>query len=151
MKRIMFMMCLLFLCMFTSCKSASHIKDTNGDDDYSLCIVTDSDIINGRNSISSSSFRSQKNNKYKLSVGKFSGVNTVFKGTTNNQTILLTMDATVSSGNLRLVVMSNNEIKFDIKINTVDTYEIPGDFNEYKIVVAGESAKFKLDFELNYK
>lgn len=151
MKRILLIMCFLCLCMFTSCKSVSHIEDTNGDDDYSLCKITNSDIINGRNSISLSSIHSQENNKYKFSVEKFPGVNILYKGTTNHKTIILRMDSTVSSGNLRIVVISNNEIMFDIKINTVDTYEIPGNFNEYKIVVAGESAKFKLNFVLNYK
>lgn len=151
MKKIITLIMIGITICFTSCSSCKHIEDTNGDDDYSLCQITNENIINGMNSISMSSVKTSKNNSHTLRINKFSGVNSIYKETIKNTIVTINAKVTLNSGNLRVVVVGNKEILFDFVINGSSTYTLPSNVSSYQIKIAGETAKFKIEYTISYK
>lgn len=150
MKKVIIFLMIIFTSCFISCSSCKHIDDTNGDDDYSLCQISDENIINGMNSISAGSIKTSKNNSHTLRINKFSGVNSIYKEIIKNSTVTINAKVTLDSGNLRVVVVGNKEILFDFVINGSSTYTLPSNVGSYQIKIAGETAKFKIEYTIAY-
>lgn len=123
------------------------IKDKNGDDDYSLCKLTDEDIIEGIDGDIVESHQ-EGSKKYVFNGTLFSGAETLYNfdtpGTT--QKIKVTQ-ISVTKGNARLVVVADGKIVHDFEINAgTQTYTLEN-FNENaSLKIAGESAMFGLEF-----
>ena len=134
------------LIAITCCGCDKHIEDINGDDNFSLATLTEQQIIKNNSSISSVSVGNQWNNKYDLKVNKFSGVKELKKITLKSGTQKITADVNVSSGNFRMVLISNGKIVYDFDINGTSSYTISA--GTYIIKIAGESASFNLTFNI---
>ncbi|MCH5163754.1 MAG: hypothetical protein J1F36_01920 [Clostridiales bacterium] len=129
-----------------TCCGCGHIKDTNGDDDFSLVTLSEQQIIKGNSSVSSVSASNQWNNKYNLKVSKFSGVKELKKITLKSGTQKITTDVNVSAGNFRMVLISGGQIVYDFDINGTSSATISE--GTYIIKIAGESASFNLSFSI---
>lgn len=147
-KALVIVICFLMICFSFSCKSIRKIKDTNGPDDYSLSTITDEDIVKGMSSISVGAIQSNKNGNFNLKIGKFSGVNEIYKNDFKNKTITLEITNKVESGNLKIVVIVNNEIVENIPANTTKTITTNVENGKYSIRIAGEVAKFSLSYKM---
>ena len=120
MKKIVSIFCLLILIFCLS--ACSHIEDTNGEENFELNTLSDSDIINGTSVKANVVVQSFIINKGKLKISKLSGV--------------------------KLVVIYNGRID-EIPINTTYEYKLENALGECIVKVAGESAKFELEYEYN--
>ncbi|MBQ3253544.1 MAG: hypothetical protein IJA65_03220 [Acholeplasmatales bacterium] len=127
------------------CTSCSHIKDTNGEDDYSLCDITDKDIIKGRSSLSVVSTEVNSKNSVKYTAKKVSGVLELKSvDLDEGDTLVIEYDIKVESGNARVCLVTD-EILLDLNINDTNTvsYTAPKTDN-YQFKLAAESAKVAL-------
>ena len=143
MKKSVFVLFIALALLLSSC-SLKQIEDTNGEEDASLATLTDDDIINGSSSISYVSVQHRSDGKGSLSVDTFSGVKKV-------DTIKFDTDAVfninvrLDKGNLAVVLIKNDEIVHRIPVNEETEISLEKDV-KYKLVVAGESAGFKIEY-----
>lgn len=128
-----------------------HIEDTNGENDHTLCSLTEEDLLSGSNSfVQNVATKSRVGNKITYKVNKFSGVNTIANEYFSNEAEL-TIDTcfVLSQGNARIAVIVNGEISCDIPVGeSTTTIAVPAD-TSVVIRLAGESAGFDLSIELN--
>lgn len=151
----LFSMLLALLMVLTLFACGSEYEDTNGDDNFELETITDDDIIHLRTGSSGMSYKevsvgSVSSREY--SSKNFNGVDEVFQ--TN---YIGDSDVTVSigylrvtAGNFRMVVINNDEIIFDVPLDsTAETYIFEDMNGSFSIHVAGESAAVEFDFSVN--
>ena len=131
------MVCLMLALSLSAC--IGHIEDTNGDDDFSLVTITDSDLVSGKsNSLTNNSMKTTIGNKTTHKYGKFSGIITLETiRVTTGKTITTTMS--VTAGNCRLVLVKDGQIVYDFNINGSDSVTLES--GTYYLRIAGESAK----------
>jgi hypothetical protein len=140
MKKILFI--ILSCLALTSC-TYKHIEDTNGVDNYSLVTLTDDDITNNVSSyVATLSSQIYINGINKVTIKKFSGVkiiDTFSKDGIINTSIIL------NEGNLRVCLVNDNLIEYDFDLFADDSYTFEVK-NKCKLVIAGESANFKMEY-----
>lgn len=140
-----FILLIILLLTLTGC--VEHIEDTNGENNYSLETITDQDILNGYPTISVRQSMVRKNNEYKYSVKKLTGVEEVFKGGFKNEDVAITINTSVEEGNAKIVLVYKNQIIKKFLLNSENqVFSMLNVDGEIKIIVAGESAKITLDF-----
>ncbi len=154
MKRLAILAAAMLLCVgLAGC--GTEYADTNGADDFSLQTISDEEIINlsvgasglgySEESIGDSIFSTEYSSK------NFNGVEQIFL--TN---YLLPSDVrvyigylNVSSGNLRLVAVNNDEIIKEIPIDSFNEEFVFEDISgSFAINLAGESAEFDLNLRV---
>ena len=69
-----------------------YFEDKNGPDDFTLETITEEDILNGYSVVSVKQSLVRKNNEYKYSVKKLSGVEEIFKGSFKDEDVAITLD-----------------------------------------------------------
>ncbi len=128
-----------------------HIEDTNGADNYSLQEITDDNIIN----MDTGALNLVKSNElfndlpvYKSD--KYTGVSEIYlTNLITNRFDITLYNTYVNSGNLRIVLIYNDEIVHDFKINEViQTYTLENVNGTVSLRVAGESADFEFCYDL---
>lgn len=140
------------LIFFASC-SAGHIEDTNGDK-TELCSIQMEDIVRQRTNYSSfaSSFK-RVSDTVTFKAKKFSGVKSILtvNAESDREELVIKSEVTLSTGNLRVVVLQDGEFISDISISGSDTVTIKNPSGKLDIRVAGESAGFeiKIDYSWN--
>ena len=139
------------IAFFPSIGSTKEYKDTNGEDNYSLCKITDEDIIEGMDSstLNIVTFDEVKNEYWYL--GKlFNGSTTL--GTANSLTSSNTIEIqkfSVTKGNARLLILADNKIVHDFIPNeSGQNFSLNNLEGEIFLVVAGESANFEVVFKV---
>ena len=139
------------IAFFPSIGSTKEYKDTNGEDNYSLCKITDEDIIEGMDSstLNIVTFDEVKNEYWYL--GKlFNGSTTL--GTANSLTSSNTIEIqkfSVTKGNARLLILADDKIVHDFTLNeSPQTFSLNNLEGEISLVVAGESANFEVTFKV---
>lgn len=141
MKKNSILASLLLLCTLSSC--SLHIKDTNGDDNYSLTTITDQTILdNAYPVVKYMAFHNKVNGSNVYKAKKFSGVEKIdtFKG---GFTLYITSE--VYSGNFRICLVSNDRIVKDFDVKGSDSFAAI-DSNSYDLYIAGESCKFEFSY-----
>lgn len=146
---LMAVMCVAF------CGCGEVYEDTNGEDDFTLQILTEENIVNLDTGASGLSYSEESLNDVtfssEYSSKNFNGVERIyltnFVAPSDVQVYIGTMN--VKSGNFKLVAVNNDEIikEFDVDtFNEVFTFEdIEGSF---AIHVAGESAAFEFYMDI---
>ena len=143
MKKILILIILMMSFSLTSCK-LGHIEDTNGDDDYSLCSLTNDDILNGKFVTKTGSVETRLNNKGSLKAKKLSGVETVLNINETND-VNITINFKVEKGNGVIAIVNSNKIVHILEANSTKTYNLlPG--GKYSIKIVGESCCFKVSY-----
>ena len=125
---------LLIILLFTLTGCGKHIEDTNGAEDFTLETITEEDILNG----------------YPVSSVKQSmerdGNEEIFKGSFQDEDIAITLNTSVESGNAQIVLVYKNIILKRFLLNEDNqVFSMTGVKGEIRILVAGESAKVKID------
>ncbi len=135
--------------MFSS--NIEHIEDTNGSDNYQLQQITDSNIINM--DIGALNYKEHTDaitNTTTYSSDKFTGVAEIY--TTNiigNRFDITINHAQVNSGNFKIVLIHNNEIVHEFKLNELtQTFTLEKPNGTVALRIAGESADFMFDYHL---
>ena len=86
--------------------------------------------------------QSEVNGNHVYKCKKFSGVEKI---DTFTGSFTLYVNSKVSSGNLRICLVSNNEIVEDFALNVKDNFMAIGS-NTYDLYIAGESANFDISY-----
>lgn len=132
--------------MMCSCFLFKHIEDTNGEDDYSLCSITEEQICSGAtNVIVFGSVTRNTNTQTEYSVKKMSGVKVIYKVNADvNTTYVYEITTTLASGNLRVCFINNGRIIRDVQINQTEYIELNNLSGKTELCVAAESAAFSI-------
>ena len=142
MKKFLVLLILPMILLLASCQ----VKDLNGPDNYELATYTLEDIKNKKIDSNSSVGRVESGflDHGFLKVKKFSGQRTIVnrKVTSGDK---VTITSVVESGNLAIFVKCGDNYS-KIPLNTEYVFE----YNEYSgstsIIVVGESARFRVDY-----
>ncbi len=150
----LFSVLLVFLMSLTLVACGTVYEDTNGDDNFDLQTITDEDIIHlqtvssGLNYsetsvgiISSSEYYSKN----------FNGVDQLYLTNyfADSDVVVTVGYLNVTAGNFRMVVINNDEIIFDIPLDSAAEAYIFEDVNgSFAIHVAGESAAVEFNFSV---
>ena len=132
-------------------KSIDHIEDTNGADNYYLQQITDENIINldiGAKNISET--KSVLSSLPEYSSKKFTGVSELYRtNMIGNRFDITIYNLWVESGNLRVVLLHNDEIVHEFTLNELSqTYTLKNPKGTVSLRVAGESADFTMSYDL---
>ena len=147
MKKLAILIISLILASVCLC-ACVYIPDENGDEDYSLCKLTENDIIN------STDFQAMYSQKQGVQNGttvytakKLSGVYTVGKVYSNNEDVLI-IDSTVTltEGNVRICLVQDGKIVCDIPVGENMETRIENPSGNYQLRVAGESASLEMEY-----
>ncbi len=131
--------------------SFEHIEDTNGADNYNLQTITDSNIINrdiGAMGLKISNGIVTNTTSY--SSKKFTGVEEIYgENIIANRMEFTINHAQVTEGNLRIVLLVDDEIVHEFKLNELtQTYELKNPSGYVSLRIAGESADFQFDYNV---
>ena len=129
--------------------NTQHIEDTNGPDNYKLQTITDYNIINldvGALNVKESTDAITNTTTY--SSDKFTGVYEIYginlKG---NRFDISINHAQVTSGNFKMVLVHNDEIVHEFKLNELmQDYTLENPDGYVALRIAGESADFMFDY-----
>ena len=136
-------MCVALTVSLAAC-IALHIEDTNGEDDFSLAVITEDEIVTAsRNYAATGSTYETVGDVHVITVEKFSGVWQVGRYDLTEGSATFNVEMSVKRGNCRLVLVNDGKIVHDFDINGADSYTITT-VGEYYIMLAGESAEISL-------
>ncbi len=129
--------------------NTQHIEDINGPDNYKLQTITDYNIINldvGALNVKESTDAITNTTTY--SSDKFTGVYEIYginlKG---NRFDISINHAQVTSGNFKMVLVHNDEIVHEFKLNELmQDYTLENPDGYVALRIAGESADFMFDY-----
>lgn len=145
MKKLLFI--ILSCLTLTSC-SFGHIEDSNGVDDYSLVTITNEEIIDNSNFyVQTMSSQVVINGKYTVKINKFSGVKSINDFNKQGQQITINSTITLNEGNLKICLVNEHEIEYEFNLFGSDSYTFKVG-NDCKLVIAGESANFKMEYTI---
>lgn len=128
-----------------------HIEDTNGEDNFTLQTITDENIINrdiGAMGLNES--KDSISNTTTYSSNKFTGVEEIY-GTNivGNRFDITINHARVDKGNFKIVLLENDEIVHEFKLNELtQTFTLENPLGYVALRIAGESADFQFDYHL---
>ena len=139
---------LLFVILIFNISCVGHIDDINGEDDFSLAVITEEEIANKFSSIKVTSTNYTSNNTTKINIKKMSGIDSIIDyNKAKGKTLKITF--TVESGNALLAFVEDEQIKKVINPNTTVEYMIPSN-SRYDLKLAGESCKVQIEIvEIN--
>ena len=130
--------------LFASC-SAAQIKDTNGDEDYTLQTLTEKDLIKSRSSVSKVSVSNTSGGVTVVKIDEISGVSEFKRFRGGSYTI--TVSYKLSAGNARLALCTSDKVLHEFQPNENDqTYTFDCDGSSVWLKGAFESAKIELVF-----
>ena len=137
----------VFAIMMLTGPKIEHIEDTNGPDVYTLHTITDSNIINrdvGAKGLTTTTNKITNVTEYKSD--KFTGVEEIYGVNIEANSIDITItNLQVYSGNFKAVVLLNDEIVHEFKVNEMmETFTLEKPNGYVSIRIAGESADFYL-------
>ena len=135
--------------LFPTLSNNIDIKDTNGPENYSLCELTDEDIIEGIDGDITET--TQQGSDTHFFTGRlFSGAEVLYNFENPGKSYTITLSKiSVTEGNLRIVLVVDNKIVYDFEPNKPSqSYTVSGFTNNASLRVAGESAIFDLKFKI---
>lgn len=136
---------------FPNLGNSKEYKDTNGEENFSLCKITDEDIIEGMDSTTLNivTFDESKNEYWYL--GKFFNGSTTL-GTANSLTSSDTIEIqkfSVTKGNARLLILADDEIVYDFTPNESNqSFSLGNLTGNIRLIIAGESSNFEVVFKV---
>ena len=145
--------CALLLCCtllsFAGCAMISY-EDTNGDEDFTLQTLTEEDILDGGNSSEMLSSHVTVNNKSTYKAKSLSGVKVLYEKKLREETITFSLSSTVSKGNARLVLASEDAILHEFDLNKADqSFTLENFTGRVFLRLAGESAEYSVSFSVS--
>ena len=128
-----------------------HIEDTNRADNYALQQITDSNIINmDIGALNLVEAKELFNNLPTFRSDKYTGVSEIYLDNLIANRFEITLyNTTVRSGNFRIVLVYNDEIVHEFKLNELmQTYTLENPKGTVSLRIAGESADFEFSYDL---
>ncbi len=173
MKILLVLICICVLISLCSCtllinKFKVETKDLNGEDDFSLAVLTDEDICAEDNvcycvgfGLSASGSKSYADEDYlhdgdtveASAYTPLSGVSLLQLTYGTSETITFTVECDRTKGNVRIVLLDENlDIIHDFSVTEKSSYTVNNaKGKEFEIRVAGESAEFAVNVSREFK
>ena len=126
-----------------------HIEDTNGADNYSLTTITDKNIVKLNTGCIYEQSDADEPYDNKTQFDMFSGVCEIFGEDYKNKDFQITVkNISVSKGNLRVVLLLDNQIVHEFKLNyqSEQLFELNNATGHIALRIAGESANLELEY-----
>ena len=175
-KVVLLVLSLALVLSFCGCtiiygKLAVEIKDRNGEEDFSLAVLTDEElcaditdayvlIYTGHTEGDETSFADQdmvgdsdRNKAFAEARTPFSGVTHIHPTYGKSDSITFTVTSERTSGNMRVYLFNYTtlEIVHDFPVGETESFTVDNAYgNEYEIRIAGESAVFKIESEREF-
>ena len=135
--------------MLTS--NLKHIEDTNGAENYNLQQITEYNIINmDIGALNLTESNELFNNLPTYKSDKYTGVSEIYM--TNiwgNRFDITLYNLRVKSGNFKVVLLHNDEIVHEFKLNELsESYTLENPNGTVSLRIAGESADFEFSYDL---
>lgn len=126
-----------------------HIEDTNGAENFELQTITDDNIINM--DIGALNYKESAgiiSNTTTYSSDKFTGVAEIYGiNMVGNRFDITINHARVDSGNFKIVLLEDDEIVHEFKLNELtQTFTLENPSGYIALRIAGESADFQFDY-----
>lgn len=126
-----------------------HIEDTNGAENFELQTITDDNIINM--DIGALNYKKSAGiitNTTTYSSDKFTGVAEIYGiNMVGNRFDITINHARVDSGNFKIVLLEDDEIVHEFKLNELtQTFTLENPSGYIALRIAGESADFQFDY-----
>ena len=138
-----FIFSVLIICIVILYNS-NHIIDTNAYDDYTVTTITDDDILKQKYKAYGIDDTLISETRF-IESNRFSGIYEIYEKTSEENIIIPKFSIKVYKGNLRVVMVSDEQIIRDFDVNkTHGPIKLKSDIDDVKIYIIGESAKFKL-------
>ena len=133
--------------LLSACGSFSHIPDTNGDADTSLCSITPEELTaSSVHVLERNTVRSTSGGRTSFRTQKLSGITEIYRFPNREEGgCVFTVRSAVTSGNLKLYFYSDGEILYDIPTGQTVTVTLPGGRGQCALRAAGESAAFSVE------
>ncbi|MBR6567845.1 MAG: hypothetical protein IKK60_04245 [Clostridia bacterium] len=127
-----------------------HIEDTNGADNYTLQEINDSNIIKMDVGALNFSVSEAPLTMKEYSSDKFTGVAEIYGTNIKGNRLDITLyNLWVESGNFKAVLVHNDEIVHEFKLNELmQTYTLENPDGYVALRIAGESADFEFSYDL---
>jgi len=152
-KIFLFIFVIVFVVVFAIWMFSSdleHIEDTNGDT-YQLQEITDADIISmDMGALNLVEAKELFNNLPTYKSDKYTGVSEIYMtNIVGNRFEITLFNTTVNSGNFKIVLIHNDEIVHEFKLNELmQTYTLENPKGTVSLRIAGESADFEFSYSL---
>ena len=146
--KLKFFIIIFFSLTLVSC-GISHIEDTNGIDDYSLCYYKEEDLSGSINCTTFKSIESDTNNKFTYSCKKLSGLFKVKTIEPNGDNVKLKVEVNIVSGNAVVGLVSNDQIVHIFPLNQTSTFVLSSRYSKVQLKILGERATIKVSVELS--
>lgn len=112
----------------------------------SIADYTEEEILNGNSYSRTSSFTSTVNKKTTIKCKRFTGFEKIMIFQQKEDSIKITLTATVDDGEFRLVICDSEKIYHEFEINEENqTYTLPAAKNKYYLKAVGKNASYKLE------
>ena len=150
----LFSLLLVFLMILALSACGTEYEDTNGDDNFDLQTITDEDIIHLQTGSSGLSYSETSvsiisSSEYYSKI--FNGVEQLYLANyfADSDVVVTVGYLNVTAGNFRMVVINNDEIIFDIPLDSAaEAYTFEDVNGSFAIHIAGESAAFELNLSV---
>lgn len=141
----LFITSLIIVLTFTL-SSCTQIKDTNGDDDYTIETLSDELLFDSINKyVMIGSFSSHNDNKHIYKMSIISGVKELHTFD-NNKYFTIDTKVEVKSGNVKLVLVDNTNILKEFAINDIDTFTFDTSSSIVRLMLMAESANVSIEY-----
>ncbi|MBQ3507356.1 MAG: hypothetical protein IJA91_02295, partial [Clostridia bacterium] len=128
-----------------------HIEDTNGPDNFALTTITDKDIVKREMaSLGLGEKSDMLTNTVTYYSDKYTGVSELYYHGYSTAGLEITVHhASVTEGNFCIAVVINDKIAHKFSLNELSQTYTLTEAGEVRLVIAGESAAFEFDFNVN--
>lgn len=149
MKKLLLLPFVLFI---ASCgtNNLSHIDDTNGENDYSLCSLTDKELLsnNPHALFNVSTYSTDSDGVFHFRCMTFSGVSDILKSDLKpNGEESYAVNASITSGNGAFFIFQKGKKLQTIEWSKDQTITLEGITSQYSWRIAGESASIEIDIK----
>ena len=136
------------LCALTGCGIDGY-PDTNGEEDFTLQVLTDEDILGTRGSVRVMSSTTTVGNKTVCKTKTMSGVTDLYEGYLRGGDFQITVSSEFTKGNARLVLVLDDAIIHDFALNGEEqTFVLPDANGRIYLRVAGESTGYRVEYRI---
>ena len=172
-KIVLTFVCLCMMLSLCSCtllinKFKVETKDLNGEDDFSLAVLTDEDIcaednvcycvvfglnVSGAKSYADEDYWHDGDTVEASAATPLSGVSLLQSTYGTTETVTFTVECARTKGNVRIVLLDENlDIIHDFSVTEKSSYTVNNaKGKELEIRVAGESAEFTINVSREFK
>lgn len=133
--------------LLSGCGSLSHIPDTNGTEDFSLCSITQEELVaKSTHVLQQNTVTASSNGRVSFRTQKFSGITEIYRFTNRDGgDRVFTVSSDLTGGNLKLYFYSDGKILYDIPVGQTVTVTLPAVEGPCALRAAGESAAFSVE------